>query len=456
MPASSEPLLPPSGTSDWGTGRRLIVVVSAVLCCLFNAGLAFGFSALLPVLIDSGAFHDVCSSSSAGGATCPEQLAALTGMFTLATSLLNVFALPSGALLDCLGPKRTAGCLLLCSAAGCMLFAQGGDGSQGHIAFYGGFLLFAISGPSMFNCTLSFSNFFPKRKGLICACLVGCFDASSSIFVGLASFISGGATIRTVFQSYAACPAIFALLALSLWPAAPVSAPFEAVASTDAPIGSDLSRRGVRAQMLTLEFVLLTLTVCVTMICINFFIATSLSQMTEANPDAAIQLTKAFSIILPCGAIVYTPVIGSLVDRIGPTKGFVVLWFAYLAFQLLLAIHAATGYTDAAYAAFVIFAYCRPLFYTLGASFTGEVFGFGNFGTLYGTVNTIAGLTNTLMQPLSGIATTQGFGVANSIVSAAFVVTAALPAYCLCRGSATQGVRASLTARAHSVDLVHE
>ena len=59
MPASSEPLLPPSGTSDWGTGRRLIVVVSAVLCCLFNAGLAFGFSALLPVLIDSGAFHDV-------------------------------------------------------------------------------------------------------------------------------------------------------------------------------------------------------------------------------------------------------------------------------------------------------------------------------------------------------------------------------------------------------------
>ena len=96
-------------------------------------------------------------------------------------------------------------------------------------------------------------------------------------------------------------------------------------------------------------------------------------QLTEVDSFSSLSLTMAFAVFLPAGGIVYTPVIGSMVDTIGPTRGFVVLWAAYLLFQALLAGYALTGFAAASYAAFAVFAFCRPLFYTLGASFTGEV-----------------------------------------------------------------------------------
>lgn len=39
-------------------GLRLAVVGSAIACCVSCAGLAFGFSALVPELLELGAFHE--------------------------------------------------------------------------------------------------------------------------------------------------------------------------------------------------------------------------------------------------------------------------------------------------------------------------------------------------------------------------------------------------------------
>ena len=83
-------------------------MVSGALTCFLNAGISFGFSGLLPVLLAQGAFREDCPARHLGAGPCGRQLLDLTGMFTLATALLNMASTPSGAILDRLGPRATA------------------------------------------------------------------------------------------------------------------------------------------------------------------------------------------------------------------------------------------------------------------------------------------------------------------------------------------------------------
>eukprot|EP00928_Gymnodinium_smaydae_P045824 TRINITY_DN304_c0_g2_i3.p1 TRINITY_DN304_c0_g2~~TRINITY_DN304_c0_g2_i3.p1 ORF type:complete len:491 (-),score=77.97 TRINITY_DN304_c0_g2_i3:202-1674(-) len=412
-----KPLGKQRSRTEWSTARRLAVVITAILACLTNAGLAFGFSALLPVLVSLGAFHDACSPSFPLHESCDAQLSALTGMFTLATSMLNVAALPSGAALDALGPSRAAVCFALLTAAGCALFAYGGPGPFGDFAYVG---------------TLSFSNLFPAQKGLVCAALVGCFDASSAVFVFLGAAIRAGVPFAAVFGGYSGVPLVVALIAAVLWPRAAIDPPSAAssgaaATSAQAAVGR-LRGCGIRQQVFSLEFFLLTQTVCILMVCINYFIATVFHQLQEIDLQNALALTQAFAIMLPLGGIVYAPLIGKLVDGFGPIVCYGFLWLLYIIFYLLMDLYALTHATAAAYAAFAVFALVRPFFYTLGASFTGEVFGFDTFGKVYGLVNTIAGLANLLIQPLTSLALVEGFRFTNAVVLTVQLTTMAMPA----------------------------
>eukprot|EP00405_Crypthecodinium_cohnii_P011850 CAMPEP_0206433732 /NCGR_PEP_ID=MMETSP0324_2-20121206/8700_1 /ASSEMBLY_ACC=CAM_ASM_000836 /TAXON_ID=2866 /ORGANISM="Crypthecodinium cohnii, Strain Seligo" /LENGTH=473 /DNA_ID=CAMNT_0053900037 /DNA_START=87 /DNA_END=1505 /DNA_ORIENTATION=- len=422
--------------ADWSQSYRLIVVATAVLGCLLNAGMAFGFSAIFPVLLEIQAFHDLCPEGSTS--PCRAQTQALLGMFTVATSLLNVAALPTGAILDSWGPRITATAVALLTSLGCFLFGNGGDGWEGHLRYYVGFLLLAVAGPAIMNSSLSFSNLFPNRKGLICAMLVGCFDASSAVFVFLAHLVRSGVTFSAALSGYAAVPLVTASAAWAFWPSTPVATPVLAQETCDAAEctadaapswwkGPHLQHLPVRQQLLSREFWLVVQTTSITMVCINFFIATAFAQLSEVNEESALKLTQTFAIMLPVGGLVYTPVIGPLVDTIGPTLGFAVLWCLYLTFQLLLRLYVETEIAAAAYLAFAVFALVRPLFYTLGASFVGQVFGFGTFGKVYGLLTTFAGIACLIVQPLGNLAANNGFEVANGVLTVAQATTAALP-----------------------------
>ncbi|CAJ1378004.1 unnamed protein product, partial [Effrenium voratum] len=195
-------------------GLRLAVVGSAIGCCVSCAGLAFGFSALVPELLELGAFHEECPSSG----VCHRQITSLTGLFTTATSLLNLAALPSGFLLDLWGPRRCGALFCGLVAAGCWRFGAGN--------YQSGFLALAVGGPCIFNCTLSFGNLFPSRCGLVVAALVGAFDASSAVFAGLALALGNGASFeRKIFRTYAGVPTLCAVAASLCWPAWPVALP---------------------------------------------------------------------------------------------------------------------------------------------------------------------------------------------------------------------------------------
>lgn len=434
MAGMKDPFLSDVGSEveRWSTGRRLAVVGSAALGCLANAGLAFGFSALLPVLIAEGAFHDNCGKGepiNADGA-CRSQTLALTSMFTIATSLLNVASFPLGFLLDTAGPRFTASLCAVLVGVGCFLFGCGGLGYIGHLYYNAGFMLLAIAGPAVFNCTLSFGNLFPGREGLITASLVGCFDASSAIFVVLVALMEIGVPFRTTFMSYTAIPLLIALASATLWPRKPVMA--KAIGSEGEIVHMQLAPlegRTLWGQLCSMEFALFTWTISVTMVCLNFFIATCLGQMAEVNSENALRLTKVFSGMLPAGGILFIPLIGIIIDSLGPTIGYVLLWACFVLFHGLLEMYAESGNELLAHGTFLIFALCRPLFYTLGASFCGQTFGFTTFGKVYGLVTMIAGLANFAVSPLTSLAANEGFASSNHMLAIAQVTTLALPVY---------------------------
>jgi len=383
---------------------------------------------MFPELIKHGAFSDDCSGAGVltqGG--CTAQVQALTGMFTLATSALNLLSMAAGAALDRMGPRLTASCAALLVAAGFVLFGAGGLGSL-QVLYVAGFLLMGVAGPVIFVSSLSFPNLFPGREGLCTAALVGCFDASSAVFVGLAWLMRSGLSFEETFTGFALVPTCVALVAFSLWPR-------EAVQKSGHMDGSQLSSGGgpplanlpLRKQAQTAEYLLLVQNVCVGMVCLNFFIATVDLQMSRVNAKTAPALSQAFAAMLPLGGIVYVPVVGYVVDKLGSTVGLIVLWASLLSFFVLNGTYALTGAEPAAYAAFAIFSFCRPLFYTLNAAFTGETFGFATFGLLYGLLNSLAGVANCSVAPLAALAESHGFFTTNAVLLAVQFTMVALP-----------------------------
>jgi len=425
--SSSMSMLPISG-EKYSKTRRLLIVGSAVLACLLNSGIAFGFSALLPALVRNGAFHDLCDLSQRRlGARCAKQTAALTGMFTLTTSSLNLAAMPTGYIIDHLGPRATATIALIVESIGVFAFAHGGDGPLGHAAYFGGFWILGVAGPAVLNSAFSFANLFPGKEGFITASMVGSFDAASSVFVVLAGIMRRGVSFYAVFASYSMVPIVAAVAAFLLWPEGAVEKSLkgsirrrmsEQATMVDVPSSS---------QMRSPEYCFAVYVCSVHMLCINHFIATSFLQMQEVNPRDAEDITTVFSVLLPLGGVVYIPLIGAILSSIGVTKSFTLLTIAMLSFYVLLAVHAVSNMRAFGFLAFVVFAFCRPMFYTLGATFVGQQFGFATFGRLYGSLTTICGVANLIGQPLAELGQAQGFSVANAVLVLLQLTTLAFP-----------------------------
>lgn len=439
-----------SATKFWSTRRRLANVIIAVCACLLNAGLVFGFSAIYPVLVDIGAFHGACSIGTPMSQVCPNQKAILTGMFTVTSSLLNALSLPVGIILDRSGPRRTATICALSLALGCAMFGQGGEGAIGCIIYYVGFVLLGVSGPAIFNCCASFGNLFPSKKGLVTSAMVGAFDASSAVFLILSTLMAYfKISFSDVFTGYAAIPSVFAFLFCKLWPNEQV----EPTDDTEEVEVSPLASLPLSQQIASLDFVLLAYWMASTMLCINFFIASAFPQMASVQPERARELASLFSTMLPLGGIVFVPINGFLIDTWGPKFCLVILWVAYMCFAVMLQAYMWTSLEIFAYIAFVMFSFCRPLFYTLGACYVGATFGFSTFGKLYGLSTCISGFTNLLGQPLNSFSDEYGYWLSNAALVFLQLPTIALPVFASKPGLVRRNSSSSVRALAHAVGV---
>lgn len=167
----------PVSAFDVSPWMRYLQIGTAVVYCLFAAGVVFGYAAIKPVFIREGAYSNICPESDDD--TCVE--IHLNLMFTVAAVGTNLAALPVGAILDNFGPRVCGilGSVFLTLGALLLAYAQ----ELPFDAYLLGYLLLALGGPFTFISSFQLSNAFPRHSGLILALLTGAFDSSSAVFL---------------------------------------------------------------------------------------------------------------------------------------------------------------------------------------------------------------------------------------------------------------------------------
>lgn len=363
----------------------------------------------------------------------------------------NLSALLVGSLLDRYGPKLCGliSCVILFLGALSMAL----ESSLPIDGYALGFFLLALGGTFSFVPSFHLSNAFPQLQGLILALITGAFDASAAIFLAFLLLYQSGVSLRQLFLIYLFIP-IFVLLAnLFLLPGQsyetrsevqthrreleddqgdlhdsdnelPTADIFrvrsgraakrkESVAQIDDLIGSPEAQiehdvkeddkkiasgvwgilHGVpaRKQMVSPFFILIALFTVLQMTRFNFFISTIWGQYEYMlqSPQRATEVTEFFDLALPIGGVATVPFIGLLLDHTSTVTVLSLLVLMSTVIGALSAIpNATTAYTNVCL--FVIF---RPLYYSAMSDYAAKVFGFATFGTVYGTIVCLSGLS---------------------------------------------------------------
>ncbi|KAL8856276.1 MAG: hypothetical protein Q9178_007113 [Gyalolechia marmorata] len=439
----------------------IVQVATAVVYCLFAAGVVFGYAALKPILVREGVYGKYCPDSA--GTTCYEQEIRLNLMFTTAAVATNVCALPVGTVLDRYGPRVCGLIGSLFLAIGAVFFAFASQlPFDGYIP---GYLFLALGGPFVFISSFQLSNTFPRHSGLILALLTGAFDSSSAIFLFYRLIYNASDytfTPQKFFLVYLIVPFCISLAQIFLMPKQSYKTVGELVTHAEDPSNdtrpsdqhiSDESRlarlreerrqhrEGVVSEITSLLghkgeegdkqtqaeerkkrisgvwgalhgqsafqqikspwFILITLFTVIQMVRINYFVATIRTQYQHllSDDEEAVQVNNVFDVALPLGGVAAIPMIGLVLDNTSTP------------FVLTLLVSVATGigilgvlpYLWAAYANIVLFVLYRPLYYTAVSDYAAKVFGFHTFGKVYGLIICLAGILNFFQSALDAL-----------------------------------------------------
>jgi MFS family permease len=416
----------------------------------------FGYAAIKPVLIDEGAFDELCTPTEIeeGVSPCYQQELRLNLMFTIAAVSTNVAALPIGTILDQFGP-RVCGIIssvLIFAGALLMSFASSVKADLYTPAYF----LLALGGPFVFISSFQLSNTFPHRSGLILALLTGAFDSSSALFLlfrVLYERTGGSLNTQKLFKIYLVVPVFILVVQIFVMPkvsyksvseivkeaeeGANVPTPPEATeeqqitfrerresavseitALLETPANSKravreekknhqsgvwgvLHGRTAWEQIKTPWFILITLFTVVQMTRINYFVATVRSQerWLLGSEEQARKVNEFFDIALPVGGVLSIPFIGAILDNTSTP-------FALGSLVLVATVIGVLGclpYTWAAIANIALFVLYRPFYYTAVSDYSAKVFGFVTFGKVYGLIICLAGLLNFLQSPLDAV-----------------------------------------------------
>ena len=469
-------------------------MLTATLYCFLSAGIVFGYAALKPILIRSHAYRYLCPSSYDEDKPCIPQELRLNLIFITAAVGTNMAALPVGFILDRFGPLVCASIGSVSLTVGALLLAFGGkiqERYKGSLDGYiPGYLFLALGGSFVFLSSFHLSNAFPRRSGLALACLTGAFDSSSAVFLGyrlLYQWTEGKASVMRFFLAYLLVPAFIASAQLGWMPGkvyktvgelkkdaedgeggdqvfeeeVPGEEADEETAllhnrhqsSAVSPLTDLLGRKPVKSQRRLEErknkisgvwgvlhgsplcqqllfpfFHLITLFTIIQMLRINYFMATIRPQYSYLlDPSLAVSLNTFFDIALPLGGLISIPLTGMILDY---TSTLFVL-STLLLLSTTIGILGCLPYEFAAYANIAIFVIYRPFYYTAISDYVAKVFGFTNFGTVYGLLICISGICNFAQSGLDNLLhrTFNGDPVPNNV---GLTVAGALVGMALC------------------------
>ena len=428
-------------------------VITAIIYCLFAAGVVFGYAAIKPVLIDEGVFKHLCTAEEKEKkvSPCYKQEIRLNLMFTVAAVSTNVAALPIGTILDRYGPRvcGIVGSILILIGALLFSFASLVEGDL----FTPGYFFLALGGPFVFISSFQLSNTFPQNSGLILALLTGAFDSSSALFLffRLVYEATGGKlNTHRLFLGYLVVPVFIFVVQVFVMPRdsyktvsevieeaeEEINAPTPPEATVDERLAYRERRQSTIADINALLdkstnkkrqkredkknsksgvwgamhgysawqqikspwFALITLFTVVQMTRINYFVATIRPQEKYllGSSSRAKVVNEFFDVALPLGGVLSIPFIGVLLDN---TSTPFALGFLVIA-ATIIGILGCLPYMWAALGNVCLFVVYRPFYYTTVSDYAAKVFGFQTFGKVYGLIICLAGLFNFLQSPL--------------------------------------------------------
>ncbi|KAJ5726831.1 Major facilitator superfamily domain general substrate transporter [Penicillium malachiteum] len=145
-------------------------------------------------------------------------------------------------------------------------------------------------------------------------------------------------------------------------------------------------------QMATPWFILITIMTVLQMVRMNYFIATIRTQYEYmlGSMKEAEKINSFFDVALPVGGVLFTPVIGFLLDRLSVPAMLTVI----VIFTTIIGILNSIPTLWAGYMTVLLFVLLRPLYYSAMSDYATKVFGFATFGRVYGAIICLSGLVN--------------------------------------------------------------
>lgn len=384
----------------------------------FLSGIIFGWSPLQEMLTSEGQYSDLCLPSEVVDkiTACPEQDSKFVLVYTAASSAFSLFVWPMGALLDKVGPRYSCmtGAALICAGSVIMAFSD----SREMDGFVYGYSLMGIGAPAVVFSFMHLSNLFPRRRAAIIALFNVMIDASALVFVIFNVLHENlGVSHRWLFCGYAGFSAVVFLTSPFLWPRHPFQHDEEALQMSlnggnnniyESPRRSrgkrdyfispqkeaesfDLSKIPFGQQIATSAFWVSAIVTSLQLLRVNFYIGTINFQLAATFPDSEkhVQLlTDLFGWILPVGSVLSVPLIGYLLDTHGMVVSTLCLSLAGTVFGGLVFEPSLFGQI----ATFVVFSFFRAFLFSAMSAFVAVVFGFANFGKLWGLVFAISSL----------------------------------------------------------------
>lgn len=139
-------------------------------------------------------------------------------------------------------------------------------------------------------------------------------------------------------------------------------------------------------------FILMLLFTVITMLRINYFVATVRSQEEYLlkDPSLAATINSIFDVALPLGGVIAIPLVGILLDRV---ETYSVLLLATCLSITIGIFGLIPAFVPNLIGIFFLVVF-RPFYYTVVSDYCSKIFGFETFGTVYGLMICIAGFMN--------------------------------------------------------------
>ncbi|KAI5962208.1 uncharacterized protein KGF55_003284 [Candida pseudojiufengensis] len=169
-------------------------------------------------------------------------------------------------------------------------------------------------------------------------------------------------------------------------------------------------------------FLLMVTFTTIQMLRINFFVATIKSQEVYLykSEELATTINHFFDLALPLGGIISIPFIGLILDNLTTLTVLYIL----TGLSLFIGIMGLVSWLPGTYAGIIVLVMYRPFYYTAVSDFCAKVFGYDNFGTIYGTIIAFSGICNILQQAMDKLTQEYFSGNPTPVNSLLVVLTA--------------------------------